>query len=79
MPFDRPSDGRSPGSGWRQAGRSLTDVRTLMQVREESVAGDTLQARLFGIFTGVAITLAAIGSRICHAADARDWHLYSTY
>jgi len=50
-----------------------------MQVREESVAGDTLQARLFGIFTGVAITLAAIGSRICHAADARDWHLYSTY
>jgi putative ABC transport system permease protein len=39
----------------------LTDVRTLVQVREESVAGDKLQARLLGIFAGAAMILAAIG------------------
>jgi putative ABC transport system permease protein len=39
----------------------LTDVRTLVQVREESVAGDKLQARLLGIFAAAAMILAAIG------------------
>jgi putative ABC transport system permease protein len=39
----------------------LTDVRTLVQVREESVAGDRLQARLLGIFAAAAMILAAIG------------------
>jgi putative ABC transport system permease protein len=39
----------------------LTDVRTLVQVREESVAPDKLQARLLGIFATAAMILAAIG------------------
>jgi putative ABC transport system permease protein len=39
----------------------LTDVRTLVQVREESVASDKLQARLLGIFAAAAMILAAIG------------------
>ncbi len=39
----------------------LTDVRTLVQVREESVASDKLQTRLLGIFAAAAMILAAIG------------------
>ncbi|MBZ5618460.1 MAG: ABC transporter permease [Acidobacteriia bacterium] len=39
----------------------LTDVRTLEQVRTESVASDRLQTRLLGIFAGAAMLLAAIG------------------
>jgi putative ABC transport system permease protein len=39
----------------------LTDVRTLTQVRDESVASDKLQARLLGIFAAAAMILAAIG------------------
>jgi putative ABC transport system permease protein len=39
----------------------LTDVRTLEQVRSESVANDRLQTRLLAIFAGAAMLLAAIG------------------
>ena len=39
----------------------LTDVRTLTQVRDESVASDRLQARLLGTFGAAAMLLAAIG------------------
>jgi putative ABC transport system permease protein len=39
----------------------LTDVRTLEQVKSESVASDKLQTRLLGIFAAAAMLLAAIG------------------
>jgi putative ABC transport system permease protein len=39
----------------------LTDVRTLEQVKSESVASDKLQARLLSIFAAAAMLLAAIG------------------
>jgi putative ABC transport system permease protein len=39
----------------------LTDVRTLEQVKTESVASDRLQTRLLAIFAGAAMLLAAIG------------------
>jgi putative ABC transport system permease protein len=39
----------------------LTDVRTLDQVKSESVASDKLQTRLLGIFAAAAMLLAAIG------------------
>jgi putative ABC transport system permease protein len=39
----------------------LTDVRSLEQVKSESVASDKLQTRLLGIFAAAAMLLAAIG------------------
>jgi len=39
----------------------LTDVRTLEQVRSESVASSKLETRLVGIFAAAAMILAAIG------------------
>ena len=39
----------------------LTDVRTLEQVKSESVASDKLQTRLLSIFAAAAMLLAAIG------------------
>ena len=39
----------------------VTDVRTLEQVKNESVASDKLQTRLLGIFAAAAMLLAGIG------------------
>jgi len=41
--------------------QALSDVRTLEQIKSESVAGDRLQTLLLGSFGGVALLLSAIG------------------
>jgi putative ABC transport system permease protein len=39
----------------------LTDVKTLEQLKTESMAGDQLRSWLLGIFAGIALLLAAVG------------------
>ena len=41
--------------------QALTDVRTLEQIKTESVASDRLQTTLLGSFGGIALLLSAIG------------------
>jgi predicted permease len=39
----------------------LTDVKTLEQIRSESMAGDRLRSLLLGVFAGIALLLSAVG------------------
>jgi len=39
----------------------LTDVKTLEQIKSESMAGDRLRSMLLGVFAGIALLLSAVG------------------
>ena len=41
--------------------QALTEIKTLEQIKDESMAGNRLQSMLFGIFAAVAMLLSAIG------------------